>query len=729
MEEIKFQTEFRKQRSQALEKTERLKKKSRISEKKDQKAEVKRKIENSLPVVPPLDQAFHCSGCTNTHSWRGWLCIDDQKHQREWMVKERRLMVKDAFQEQAKAVNGFSKLRKQGAAKKFAFSSDDLDDDCISEEEEYDNEETWQKPAEMLKDLSAFLVTNRGEKQRPRKQTIRLFSEQFDKPRPIVIESEERMTDDICDIPSDLFNLLDKLDFQENGVEERQDHILLHTDSFSCVCPESWSRAYGASLPPTMMLEHKQRDLTLMVAEVDKRHHVAVCSATLVKDSSSSGSRVCLNLPRHKLLTLSNLCHLASGAGASFRRKKSPLTTEVAQIERREVHQEDSWSMVDHQEEPWEMVDIEANNSVEPLPNSLCGICLEITHHLLALAGCRHSFCHQCWSQYLVANVSVDTTLPLRCPETCCSQLVDLVTAAFILLFRHHSNFNTWQTLLKLTIKALPLYICHRCHRPSYLNDRTHCPCGELRCLACGLRDHWPALCPDFALSLQLAKEDLSSRRIEVLFRSCPRCHECWEKTYGCNHMVCTRCRTSFCWGCGRQGSHHSGGYCGDMELPLERKLLYTSGLFGLSSERLDAIELGLKKLTASPLPGSCLPQARQVARDVVGKCQPEFWFKHTRRGNNNLHLLPSFAKVEDVVEKALASCRRGGQFTQFGYFLGASELQEVQLSLRRLEGDLKQVEQLMQVEICNPRSIEDWMAKLVSATARIDEKMTSIGK
>merc|ERR1712061_943087 len=111
MEEIKFQTEFRKQRSQALEKTERLKKKSRFSEKKDQKAEVKRKIENSLPVVPPLDQAFHCSGCTNTHSWRGWLCIDDQKHQREWMVKERRLMVKDAFQEQAKAVNGFSKLK------------------------------------------------------------------------------------------------------------------------------------------------------------------------------------------------------------------------------------------------------------------------------------------------------------------------------------------------------------------------------------------------------------------------------------------------------------------------------------------------------------------------------------------------------------------------------------------------------------------------------------------
>ena len=223
MEEVKAETERRKVRSQALEKTARLKKKTKISEKKEQKAEVKRKIEDSLPTAPPNDETFRCSVCTvSAKYWRGWVCLDEKKHQREWMVKERRVMVKDAFQEQAKLATGFSKLRKLGAAKKFAFSSDDLDDDCFSEEEEEcDAEETtWQKPTEMLEDLSAFLVKKSGDKQRPRKQTIKISpEEQFHKPRPIVVESEERIKVRDHDIPSsELFNLLEKLD----GVKDTQ---------------------------------------------------------------------------------------------------------------------------------------------------------------------------------------------------------------------------------------------------------------------------------------------------------------------------------------------------------------------------------------------------------------------------------------------------------------------------------------------------------------------------
>jgi len=120
-------------------------------------------------------------------------------------------------------------------------------------------------------------------------------------------------------------------------------------------------------------------------------------------------------------------------------------------------------------------------------------------------------------------------------------------------------------------------------------------------------------------------------------------------------------------------------------------------------------------------------PQARRVAREVVARYQPELSFKHTRRGNNSLHLLPYVAKVEEVVEKALVTFRRGSRFTQFGYLLEASELEEVQLRLRRLEGELKQVEQLLQVDICNPRSVSSWMARLVSVTAGIEQKMASI--
>merc|ERR1711971_450447 len=180
MERIKAQTERRKQRSQALEKTARLKKKREISEKKEQKAEVKRKIEessrrenrkiildeDSLPILPPGDK-FRCSSCTAEYRWwRGWVCLDEEKHLREWMVKERRVIVKDAFQEQAKQANGFSKLRKLRAAKKFEFSSEDLDNDdgCFSDEDCDNSEDSLQKPNDKLEDLSAFLVKNSGDR-------------------------------------------------------------------------------------------------------------------------------------------------------------------------------------------------------------------------------------------------------------------------------------------------------------------------------------------------------------------------------------------------------------------------------------------------------------------------------------------------------------------------------------------------------------------------------------
>ena len=62
MEEVKAETERRKLRSQALEKTARLKKKTKISKKKEQKAEVKRKIEDSLPTAPPHPGQVVCKG-------------------------------------------------------------------------------------------------------------------------------------------------------------------------------------------------------------------------------------------------------------------------------------------------------------------------------------------------------------------------------------------------------------------------------------------------------------------------------------------------------------------------------------------------------------------------------------------------------------------------------------------------------------------------------------------
>merc|ERR1711963_22531 len=320
MEERKAATEVRKQRSLVLEKRERSKKKSKISEKKEQKNEVKKKIEASHPTSPPSDGSFHCSACSNLNNsgWHGWVCLDSKKHQSEWMLKERRVIVKDAFQEQVKAMNGFSKLRKLGAAKKNVFSTDSYsdDDDYFSEEEDDTEEDMCERPTEILEDLSAFLV-NKSKDNRPRKQIVRILPEQAHKLRPIFIESDRRFEEATLDVPQELLDLVKQLDVRT----KQQQHVLLHSDIFSCVCPARWNRALGATLPPVMLLEHKERDLTIVVAELRKLHQVSACSVVLI-NNSASGAKARLNVTRKdRLLTLSNLCHLADGMEARPREK------------------------------------------------------------------------------------------------------------------------------------------------------------------------------------------------------------------------------------------------------------------------------------------------------------------------------------------------------------------------------------------------------------------------
>merc|ERR1712004_346081 len=340
MEERKAATEVRKQRSLALEKRERSKKKSKISEKKEQKNEVKKKIEASLPTPPPSDGSFHCSACSslNNSGWRGWVCLDSKKHQSEWMLKERREIVKDAFQEHAKAMTGFSKLRKLGAAKKIVFSTDSYSDadDYFSEEED-DTEDMCERPTEILEDLSAFLV-KKSKGNRPRKHIVRILPEVTHKPRPIVIESDGRFEKETLDVPQELLDLVKQLDAR---TKQQQQHVLLHSDIFSCVCPARWNRAQAATLPPVMLLEHKERDLTILVAELQKLHQVSACSVLI--NNSASGAKVRLNvIKKDRLLTLSKLCHLADGMEARPREKKAPLMTEVAQLQARETQPGDS---------------------------------------------------------------------------------------------------------------------------------------------------------------------------------------------------------------------------------------------------------------------------------------------------------------------------------------------------------------------------------------------------
>ena len=103
-----------------------------------------------------------------------------------------------------------------------------------------------------------------------------------------------------------------------------------------------------------------------------------------------------------------------------------------------------------------------------------------------------------------------------------------------------------------------------------------HCVCGLSYCALCGLNDHSPASCRDLltfnSFNDTISHQERLATSVEV--RQCPGCRQVWEKSWGCNHMVCS-CGTSFCWGCGRLTSlHRGGGVCGSTRIPLQTRRL-----------------------------------------------------------------------------------------------------------------------------------------------------------
>ena len=84
------------------------------------------------------------------------------------------------------------------------------------------------------------------------------------------------------------------------------------------------------------------------------------------------------------------------------------------------------------------------------------------------------------------------------------------------------------------------------------------CNCGEIWCFVCQEAAHWPATCEQAKIHQQL----LDQRKTEtktyfVEAKRCPSCSYPIEKSGGCQHMVCGRCRVEFCWVCLHEWKAH----------------------------------------------------------------------------------------------------------------------------------------------------------------------------
>ncbi|KAH8314717.1 hypothetical protein KR074_011808 [Drosophila pseudoananassae] len=201
----------------------------------------------------------------------------------------------------------------------------------------------------------------------------------------------------------------------------------------------------------------------------------------------------------------------------------------------------------------------------------LCGICYCPCDELKGL-GCGHSFCIDCWKQYL-ANKTCSEGLAhtITCPATDCDILVDYVS--FLKLADDAEVVERYQHLITNTfvecnmlMRWCPAPNCTHAIKANYAEPRAvRCKCGHQFCFGCGENWHEPASCSWLKKWLKKCLEDSeTSNWIAQHTKECPKCNVTIEKDGGCNHMVCKNpsCRYDFCWVClGSWEPHGSSWY------------------------------------------------------------------------------------------------------------------------------------------------------------------------
>jgi len=81
-------------------------------------------------------------------------------------------------------------------------------------------------------------------------------------------------------------------------------------------------------------------------------------------------------------------------------------------------------------------------------------------------------------------------------------------------------------------------------------------------CFSCGLDYHAPTDCETIKKWLvKCADDSETANYITANTKDCPNCQICIEKSGGCNHMQCFKCKHHFCWMCLGDWKSHGAEY------------------------------------------------------------------------------------------------------------------------------------------------------------------------
>ncbi|KAG9119508.1 hypothetical protein FRC07_005430, partial [Ceratobasidium sp. 392] len=188
--------------------------------------------------------------------------------------------------------------------------------------------------------------------------------------------------------------------------------------------------------------------------------------------------------------------------------------------------------------------------------HSDCVVCLCQPEGSILL-HCGHHYCRSCFSQY-VASAAESRTLPLVCVGRNCKAQIPLsmITlhasqadqdALFYAAFQSHVAAHPEQ------YRYCPTPDCQYVYRVGQSDTSIQCRlCLVHICTYCHVEHHEGISCEDYLASHSESEIQKSFDRWREAHdvKNCPNCNASIEKIAGCNHMMCSVCRTHICWVC-----------------------------------------------------------------------------------------------------------------------------------------------------------------------------------
>ncbi|XP_076307600.1 E3 ubiquitin-protein ligase RNF14-like isoform X2 [Tachypleus tridentatus] len=202
-----------------------------------------------------------------------------------------------------------------------------------------------------------------------------------------------------------------------------------------------------------------------------------------------------------------------------------------------------------------------------------CTICFgeDLGQNFFRLPYCKHHFCQGCIKNYCELHVKEGTVQNLRCPEPDCEE--ELPTSIITTILKPDAVKRWEHLLLHKTLDAMKdVEWCPRCNNPCVCDENeslnlAFClQCSFAFCTSC--RNPWHqgtrCICIEEALkntsleetnhpSTKKYEELISTYCILKTTKKCPQCKASIEKQDGCNKIMCSQCKTSMCWGCGKK--------------------------------------------------------------------------------------------------------------------------------------------------------------------------------